>query len=68
MDGFEPEITHKRIETLAYTLWEGRGRPLGSPQVHWLRAEKILTSSEVTSRTQFSLYGLAMEANEGPHC
>jgi hypothetical protein len=65
---FEPEVTHKRVEKLAYALWEGRGRPLGSPGVDWLRAEKILTSSEAGLGTEFPLYCLAMEANEEPSC
>ena len=27
---------------LAYQLWEERGRPLGSPEQDWLRAERSL--------------------------
>ena len=33
---------HKRIEELAYRLWEERGRPLGSPEEDWFRAEEFL--------------------------
>ena len=68
MDEFEPEVSHERIERLAYALWECRGRPLGSPEVDWFRAEGILTSSEAGVRTEFPLYSLAMEANEEPNC
>jgi Protein of unknown function (DUF2934) len=30
------------IEKLAYLLWEQRGRPSGSPEKDWLRAERQL--------------------------
>jgi hypothetical protein len=30
---------HDQIEKLAYALWEGRGRPQGSPEIDWLAAE-----------------------------
>jgi len=29
------------IEMLAYQLWEKRGRPLGSPEQDWFRAEQV---------------------------
>jgi hypothetical protein len=32
----------KEIEALAYQLWIQRGRPNGSPNVDWLRAEEEL--------------------------
>jgi alcohol dehydrogenase (NADP+) len=36
---------HKReIEKLAYVSWEERGRPVGSPNVDWLRAEQEFSS------------------------
>jgi Protein of unknown function (DUF2934) len=34
--------TRESVEKLAYRLWEDRGRPIGSPEVDWLRAEKEL--------------------------
>jgi hypothetical protein len=33
-------VTHERIERLARRFWEERGRPLGSPEIDWLRAER----------------------------
>lgn len=33
---------HEEIEKLAYRLWEERGKPLGSPDADWLRAEQEL--------------------------
>ena len=35
---------HYDVGTLAYELWAGRGRPEGSPQEDWFRAEKALRS------------------------
>jgi hypothetical protein len=32
------------VRALAYTLWERRGKPLGSPDEDWLEAERQLTS------------------------
>lgn len=32
--------THHQIEERAYYLWERRGRPYGSPEVDWERAER----------------------------
>ena len=31
-----------QIEKLAYQFWEERGRPSGSPQDDWFRAEQVL--------------------------
>jgi hypothetical protein len=31
---------HEEIATLAYFLWEARGRQIGSPEEDWLRAEQ----------------------------
>lgn len=32
------------IQAIAYRLWEEAGRPIGNPQEHWYRAEKLLRS------------------------
>jgi hypothetical protein len=34
--------SHDQIERLAYALWEQRGRPDGSPEQDWHRAEQAL--------------------------
>ncbi|MBZ5596195.1 MAG: DUF2934 domain-containing protein [Acidobacteriia bacterium] len=34
-----PSASHEEIAQLAYQYWEDRGRPLGSPEEDWLRAE-----------------------------
>jgi hypothetical protein len=34
---------HDEVAVLAYHLWERRGRPIGSPEVDWFRAESDLS-------------------------
>jgi hypothetical protein len=34
------DAEREQIEKLAYQLWEQRGRPLGSPDDDWFRAEQ----------------------------
>ena len=36
-------LNHERVSALAYELWEARGRPEGSPEQDWHRAEALLT-------------------------
>ncbi len=38
---YEP-MKEKAIAQLAYEYWERRGRPFGSPEVDWFRAESDL--------------------------
>ena len=40
----EPEPTQDQIAELAYTLWQQRGCPNGSPEVDWQEAEEELTA------------------------
>lgn len=44
---FLGENRHELIAKLAYKLWEGRGRPFGSPEVDWFAAERAVYSSLV---------------------
>ncbi len=37
-----PAPTHEQIARLAYELWERRGRPMGSSDEDWWRAEQEL--------------------------
>ena len=30
------------VANLAYALWQERGRPEGSPEVDWIRAEQLI--------------------------
>ena len=39
---FESRLTHEDIAALAYSLWEARGCPEGTPDEDWLNAEKAL--------------------------
>ena len=34
------------VQVLAYRLWERAGRPIGSPDEHWYRAEELLRSGQ----------------------
>lgn len=34
-----------QIASLAYSLWQQRGYPEGTPETDWLRAEEELTTS-----------------------
>jgi hypothetical protein len=46
---------HEQIEKLAYQLWEERGRPLGSPDEDWIRAEQeFIEHTDSPSRLPFS--------------
>ena len=37
-----PEPSHLDIQRLAYQFWEDRGRPWGSSEEDWFRAEREL--------------------------
>lgn len=47
-------LDHKKIARLAYAFWEARGRPHGSPDEDWFRAEEEL-------RRRKSAYNAAKE-------
>ena len=57
---------HDVTTKLAYQLWEQRGRPFGSPEVDWFAAEEALASAQREPKLDFPLYGITLEANEGP--
>ncbi len=45
----------EQIEKLAYKMWEERGRPLGSADEDWFRAEQeLIQRSHWPSRLPFS--------------
>jgi len=46
---FLGEDRHEFVAKLVYQLWEGRGRPFGSPEVDWFAAERAVYSSLVAS-------------------
>jgi len=56
---FPGEDRHEVVAKLAYQLWEGRGRPFGSPEVDWFAAERAVYSSLVAS-------GLVTPSPNGP--
>ena len=46
---FLGEDRHELVARLAHKFWEERGRPLGSPEVDWLAAERAVYSSLLAS-------------------
>ena len=50
---------HEQIEKLAYSLWEQRGQPLGSPEVDWFLAEQEFFQ-QVDSPVRFPFSSLTM--------
>jgi hypothetical protein len=54
MNGHE----HEDVAKLAYRFWEDRGRPMGSPEVDWYRAE---TEVEAPPEVIPSLYDMVLE-------
>lgn len=43
----QPNLKREEVENLAHALWEMRGKPLGSPEVDWLEAERLLSHPEI---------------------
>lgn len=35
---------HREVELLAFTLWQERGGPIGTPEIDWFRAEAELNT------------------------
>jgi hypothetical protein len=50
---------YDQIARLAYFYWEHRGRPIGSPDIDWLRAERELLP-EMNTADQFPLSSIQM--------
>ncbi|MFY9907612.1 MAG: DUF2934 domain-containing protein [Terriglobales bacterium] len=46
---FLGEDRHEFVAKLAYSLWENRGRPFGSPEVDWFEAERAVYSALLAS-------------------
>jgi hypothetical protein len=46
---FLSEDRHQFVAKLAYHYWEQRGRPFGSPEADWFRAEQAVCSSLLAS-------------------
>ena len=47
-----PVISNEEIALRAYFLWEGRGKPLGSPEEDWFRATEELRIEDSGIGTQ----------------
>ena len=59
-------VDREAIEHLAYQLWEERGRPIGSPEVDWFRAEQEPHLVSSTANLPFSDLTLEPEQDEVP--
>lgn len=66
MAGLLVPDSHELTAELAHQLWERRGRPFGSPEVDWFAAEKALASAQRDPKPDLPLWGVTLEANEGP--
>lgn len=57
-----------RIAARAYTLWERRGKPEGSPEIDWDAAEKELAADASTkpNATQQAADVLTSDSDRGP--
>lgn len=38
---FATPASEESVRALAYRLWERRGRPIGTPELDWLEAERM---------------------------
>jgi hypothetical protein len=52
--GFVLEETseHQRIARLAYSYWQERGCPDGSPEKDWVRAEQVVQYRKMTKQVE----------------
>ena len=57
-------FSHEVIAGFAYHLWELRGRPIGSPDIDWHRAEAELEARH-RALDRLGFGGIAYEADEG---
>jgi len=53
----------EEVAKRAYLFWEQRGRPFGSPEVDWWRAEREL---EVLSEASYPVSSFALGPQTGP--
>ena len=57
---------HEVTAFVAYTLWEKRGRSIGSPEVDRFAAKNQLAAALAKNETVIPIFELAREADEGP--
>lgn len=64
MNEFYADEVNELMRKLAYEFWEQRGRPVGSADVDWQRAEERLRSYGFGSLVGPPLSGFAMGPSE----
>ena len=57
---------HQLISRLAYECWERRGRPLGTPEIDWLTAERAIDADRSALDRDLPFSAIRMEPDEGP--
>jgi Protein of unknown function (DUF2934) len=46
------DTRHEKIAVRAHGLWEGRGRPIGSPEEDWSRAKEEIRIKETAEQSE----------------
>jgi hypothetical protein len=64
MDEYFAGDVNELLKKLAYELWEQRGRPVGSPEVDWQKAEERLSSYGFDFPVGPPLSAFSMEPDE----
>ena len=54
--GFYGEDRHELVQKVAYQHWEKRGCPLGSPEIDWFAAEKVVRECLLASGIELGPY------------
>jgi Protein of unknown function (DUF2934) len=62
-NGSKPDYTE--IERIAYRLWEERGRPIGSAEEDWFRAERQLRENGAAAADLENLSSRAVASAPG---
>ena len=57
-------IDRQRVEQLAYSLWHQRGRPEGSPDEDWFRAERDLQDKSPPQLGPLCAFGIEQAGDE----
>ena len=64
MDEFFVGDVNELLQKLAYEFWEQRGRPVGSPEVDWQKAEESSGLYGLDSQVGPPLSAFSMGPNE----
>jgi hypothetical protein len=65
MNGDYTEFLRRLTATLAYQMWEQRGRPYGTPETDWQEAERLISSELSSLDSDGPSIGFRTGPNEG---